>query len=144
MAGDRVSANPGVAVKANAENVTADAVAILGIVFMTLSNGVLAHFAMSAMVAGLVMKSLLWCKQSKSRRRDCPAVMLRFAFATSSVDKLQREKPGRGRKCSHRLRNYFSSVAVLQGFCFNLESRKCFGAGASLARTSMTALAGHP
>ena len=38
MAGDQESADPGVAVNANAENATADAVAILQIVLITLSN----------------------------------------------------------------------------------------------------------
>jgi hypothetical protein len=38
MAGDRVSADPGVAVNASAENATADAVAAPPIVFMTLSG----------------------------------------------------------------------------------------------------------
>jgi hypothetical protein len=38
MAGAPLSADPGVAVKANAENATADAVAILPIVFITFSN----------------------------------------------------------------------------------------------------------
>jgi hypothetical protein len=40
MAGPPLSADPGVAVKANAENATADAVAILPIVFITFSDKV--------------------------------------------------------------------------------------------------------
>jgi hypothetical protein len=79
VAGDQVSADPGVAVKANAENATADAVAILGIVFITLSNKfeALVYFEVSLVTMGLLagvvsvghlaIKSLLCCKQSKSR-----------------------------------------------------------------------------
>jgi hypothetical protein len=40
VAGDQVSADPGVAVNANAENATAEAVAVLPIVFITFSNKV--------------------------------------------------------------------------------------------------------
>jgi len=58
-----LAADPGVALKANAENATADAVAILRIVFITLSNkfGALVYFEMSPVVINvgrLAMKSL--------------------------------------------------------------------------------------
>ena len=58
-----LAADPGVALKANAENATADAVAILRIVFITLSNklGALVYFEMSPVVMNvgrLAMKSL--------------------------------------------------------------------------------------
>jgi hypothetical protein len=71
-------ADPGVAVKANAENATANTVAILPIVFITLSDKfeALVYFEMSPVTMGLpavvvsvghlVIKSLLCCEQSKS------------------------------------------------------------------------------
>jgi hypothetical protein len=85
VAGDRVSADPGVAVNANAENTAADAMAILPIVFITLSDKfeALVYFEMSPMVVSigrLAIESLLRCKQSKSRQHDCLAVVLLFAF----------------------------------------------------------------
>jgi hypothetical protein len=60
VAGDRVSAKLGVAVKANAQNATVDAVVIWRIVFIVRSNqfealGVFKLLASAHMVAGLRM-----------------------------------------------------------------------------------------
>jgi hypothetical protein len=72
MAGDRVTADPGVAVKANAENATANAAAILGIVIITLSCAAIRRNPVHGLRAVLL-----------------------FPFATSSVaQNCVREKPG--------------------------------------------------
>jgi hypothetical protein len=82
-AGDTFCAGAGVAVKANAENATANAVAILPIVFITFSKaeprwaaGVIECFlspiglpALVASVVHLTIESLLCCKQSSPATR---------------------------------------------------------------------------
>jgi hypothetical protein len=94
VAGDQVSADPGVAVNANAENATADAVAILPIVFIPFSNKVeppwapaviefgLSPIRLPALVVSVVhltIKSLLCCKQS-SPAHDRPAGCVSVCF----------------------------------------------------------------
>ena len=102
MAGGAFCADPGVAVRANAENATANAVAILPIVFMAFSNkveppwapGVIEFFlspirvpALVASVVHLTIESLLCCKQASPATRPlCGSVTL--AFAMPSVDRI--------------------------------------------------------
>ena len=89
MAGDQESADPGVAVNANAENATADAVTILPIVFIPFSNKVeppwapavieLSPIRLPALVVSVVhltIKSLLCCETLRSRQRDRSAAAL--------------------------------------------------------------------
>jgi hypothetical protein len=102
MAGATFCADPGVAVKANTENATANVVAILPIVFMAFSNkveppwapGVIEFFlspirvpALVASVVHLTIESLLCCKQSSPATRPLRGSVT-LAFATSSVGRI--------------------------------------------------------
>jgi hypothetical protein len=84
MAGAPLSADPGVAVRANAENATADPMAILPIVF------------------NLTIKSLLCCKQSSPAHDRLRAVLV-YDLAMSSLTELRLRETGRERKCMHPL-----------------------------------------
>jgi hypothetical protein len=125
-AGDTFCAGAGVAVKANAENATANAVAILPIVFITFSKaeprwaaGVIECFlspiglpALVASVVHLTIESLLCCKQSSPATRPlCGSVT--FAFATSSVDRIAFARNRVRMECIHPLRNDFGSNALI-------------------------------
>jgi hypothetical protein len=73
MAGDQLSADPGVAVNANAENATADAAAILPIVFMIFSC----------------------VASSRARHTTVLRAVLVNALATSSLTELRLRETGR-------------------------------------------------
>src|SRR3981189_3462013 len=104
MAGPPLSADPGAAVKANAENATADPMAILPIVFITFSNKVeppwapaviefgLSPIRLPALVVSVVhlitIKSLLCCKQSSpahDRSAGCVSVCSRNVAVDRNV-----------------------------------------------------------
>src|SRR3977135_664880 len=109
MAGPPLSADPGVAVKANAENATANAVAILPIVFITFSDkveppwgapGIEFLFSPVASFVHLTIKSLLCCKQSSPAHDRLRAVLV-YALAMSSLTDLRLRRTGREGKCMH-------------------------------------------